>query len=537
MNRKRSGFSLVLSLAIMAGMVMLVIVLAAFLQVETRLALGHSGYMRARLNAIASAKMALGQLQQLAGPDQRVTMRADMYDAGKTPGAQSSTTVSTSENPSAPTGGKLSHQKRYWTGVWATGGVSQNRVRDWNVAKPHDTRLFLGWLSSPGVISTTDPEIADASKLPNYLPNSGAYTFPSNASPYPPATGISSTEGKNLIDDLGNPLSLTPDTVLVPLLSRGSVKMTATAPSRWAVQYSGAVDAMPMPLPGPNATGGIKYGVNGRYAFWVGDEGVKAKANIPDAYGITSGGANYKTALSIWDEGFRGSGAQRSALEAILPSDKLDYAGATILTNTWKFSTWRDADIAISNSWDTSYMARVKTPNDLSVWANTASGTAAGDAMRDAAKILWHDVTPWSYSTITDTYNGGVKVDLSTAFELPYAVYRGLETYYGQKNTTTTSAAYNRAPSLFHDASNRSATPGTPYTHDIDLNTVRKLSHIGTAAEILASYPRAAEWAPVYLSSVLGTAYTLLGTQNGGELPERMGFVYEVPLRNDFWNG
>jgi hypothetical protein len=102
MNRKRSGFSLVLSLAIMAGMVMMVIVLAAFLQVETRLALGHSGYMRARLNAIASAKMALGQLQQLAGPDQRVTMRADMYDAGRTPGAQSSTTVTTiGTNPGA----------------------------------------------------------------------------------------------------------------------------------------------------------------------------------------------------------------------------------------------------------------------------------------------------------------------------------------------------------------------------------------------------------------------------------------------------
>jgi hypothetical protein len=500
--------------------------------------------MRARLNAIASAKMALGQLQQLAGPDQRVTMRADMYDAGNPPGAQSSSTVS--DNPSAPK--SLSHQKRYWTGVWATGGVSANRVRDWNVAKPHDTRLFLGWLTSPGVIiSSADPEIADVSKLPNYIPNSSAYIYPSNASPYPPATGISDPTGKNLIDDLVNPLSNTPDTVLVPLLSRGSVKMTTNTPSRWAVEYSGAVDAMPVPLPGPNSGSSVKYGINGRYAFWVGDEGVKAKANIPDVYGITSGGSNYKTALSIWDEGFRGSGAQRSALEAILPADKLDYTGATILTNAWKFSTWRDADIVLSNSWDTSYMARVRNPNDLSVWANTVSGTAAGDAMRDAAKILWHDVTPWSYSTITDTYNGGVKVDLSTAFELPYAVYRGLETYYGQKNTTTTAAAYNRAPSLFHDASNRSAAPSAPYAYDIDYNRygfynvsifkIGSLEHIGTPDQVLASYPRAAEWAPAYLSSMLGTAYTQLGTQNGNEPPERMGFVYEVPLRNDFWNG
>ena len=516
---------------------MLVIILAAFLQVETRLALGHSGYMRARLNAIASAKMALGQLQQLAGPDQRVTMRADMYDAGNTPSAQYSTTVTTAENPSAPAGGKLSHQKRFWTGVWATGGVSADRVRDWNVAKPHDTRLFLGWLCSPGVISSTDPEVADATKLPNYIANSSVFSYPSNSSPYPPATSISDTKGKTLIDDLGNALSSTPDTVLVPLLSRGSVKMTTNAPSRWAVEYSGAVDAMPMPLPGPNATGGIKYGINGRYAFWVGDEGVKAKANIPDVYGITSGGSNYKGGLSIWDEGFRGSGAQRSALEAILPADKLDYTGATILTNTWKFSTWRDADIAISNSWDTSYMARVKTPNDLSVWANTASGTAAGDAMRDAAKILWHDVTPWSYSTITDTYNGGVKIDLSTAFELPYAVYRGLETYYGQKNTTTTSAAYNRAPSLFHDASNRSAAPGTPYAYDIDYNRFNLLSSVGSTTQVLASFPRSPEWATVYLSGIVGTAYTQITTQNGSEIPERVGFVYEVPLRRGFWTG
>jgi hypothetical protein len=304
-------------------------------------------------------------------------------------------------------------------------------------------------------------------------------------------SSIADTTGKGLIDDLGNPISTTPDTVLVPLLSRGSVKMTSNIPSRWALEYSGAVDAMPMPLSGPNSgSSSIKYGVNGRYAFWIGDEGVKAKANLPDVYGITSGGTGYKGSLSIWDEGFRGSGAQRSALEAVLPADKLDYTGATILTNTWKFSTWRDADIALSTSWDTSSMARVKNQNDLAVWANTVSGTAAGDAMRDAAKILWHDVTPWSYSTITDTYNGGVKIDLSTAFELPYSVYRGLENYYGQKSTTVTTAAYNRAPSLFHDASNRTAAPGTPYAFDIDYNKSQTLNHIGSAPEVLSQLPQ-----------------------------------------------
>ena len=57
MRLKRSGFSLVLSLTIMAAMVMMVIVLASFLQVESRLAQSHAGYLRARFNALASARI------------------------------------------------------------------------------------------------------------------------------------------------------------------------------------------------------------------------------------------------------------------------------------------------------------------------------------------------------------------------------------------------------------------------------------------------------------------------------------------------
>ena len=155
MSQKRSGFSLVLSLAIMASMVMMVIVLAAFLQVETRLAQSHSGYMRARLNAMAAAKIALGQLQQLAGPDQRVTMRADMYDKGDAPGATSSTTVPQSGsgdtvwNPSAPKGGKLSHQKRYWTGVWSTGvhAYHGTRCHASGLKRHTSIRVITAWAS------------------------------------------------------------------------------------------------------------------------------------------------------------------------------------------------------------------------------------------------------------------------------------------------------------------------------------------------------------------------------------------------------
>ncbi len=54
---------------------------------------------------------------------------------------------------------KLHHQKRYLTGVWATGGADATRVRDWDVTNPADSRLFLGWLASPFDVNAS-PELS-----------------------------------------------------------------------------------------------------------------------------------------------------------------------------------------------------------------------------------------------------------------------------------------------------------------------------------------------------------------------------------------
>ena len=521
MRRSRQGFSLVLSLTIMAAMVMLVIVLAAFLQVESKLALSHNGYLRARMNALVAARIAIGQLQQLAGPDQRVTMRADLYaDDSLAPGAFDAPTIANTINPSAPVGRKLSHQKRYWTGVWATGGVNSSKVRDWNVMDPHASRLFLGWLTSPGVISATDPEIADATKLPNYLANRGYYDALGRV--LNPAT----YEGQKLIDDLANPIAATPDGTLIPLVGRGSVQLP-TGVNRFGLEYSGQIDALPVPLPGATTADGLSTGVNGRYAFWVGDEGIKAKANLPDAYAVTNAGTSFAS-VTDWDAGFRASAAQRSAIEAIKPADKPDINGATPLPTTFTFGLWRDADTTAASKWDALLMRSVKDRSALTLWANKVGNTAAGDAMIAAGKVLWHDVTPWSFSTLTDTYNGGIKMDLSTAFELPYADYRALETYAGQKNATITTDPKLRRHSLFHDAAGPT---------DLDFNRPNMLDLMATPGELLKTAPRASEWAPRFTQSLLGPGYATLKNLNGGETPERMGFVYEIPLRSNFFGG
>ncbi len=566
MSHKRSGFSLVLSLAIMASMVMMVIVLAAFLQVETRLAQSHSGYMRARLNAMAAAKIALGQLQQLAGPDQRVTMRADMYDAGETPQSTYSKTVpqtgsgDTIYNPSAPKGGKLSHQKRYWTGVWCTGGADATKVRDWDVMNPHNSRLFLGWLSSPCYISdssTTFFEIAEyknGKPLPNYLPNRSYFTAKSQTDGVErnELSNLTSNDGQVLIDSLGDDISATPDAALVPLLSRGSISIPSTAKTRQGQEYYGQVDALPVPLAGPTSDSATTtLGINGRYAFWIGDEGIKAKANLPDAYAaVNADGTGYKTALNAWDDGLRGSAAQRNAIELISGSDLKD---ASVFPSGFSWGTWRTTDVSGANSWDTTTIARANNRNSLILWANTIGGSSAGDAMKDASKALFHDVTAVSYSTITDTYNGGVKLDLSTAFELPYTTFHGLEMYYGQKTSVTTDPL-NRVPALFHNASNRSRPKsGTGYPigasgyggnakdSDIDFNRPNYGSTYNYAQPsttgLLKFSPRSPEWAATFIGQAYGgLRYNDLKTQNG-EAPERAGFVYEVPLRSAFWGG
>ena len=512
MKVNRSGFSLVLSLTIMAGMVLMVIVLASFLQVESRLAQSHSGYMRARFNALASARIAVGQLQQLAGPDQRVTMRADMFDKGEAPGPTSSPATAATVNPASP-GGTISHQKRYWTGVWATGGVDSSKVRDWNVKDPHETRLFLGWLTSPSDIDATETDIADKTKLPNYLPNHFNYNT---------ATGKVSTTittGQDLLTGLGTAAAAEGD--LVPLVSRGTVSWPASASTRALQQYYGAIDARPMPLPG-----GLS--VTGRYAFWIGDEGIKAKANLPDAYAMTTTGTDLK-GLEDWDKGFRGTAAQRNAIELI--GGASDVSKTDIKNNTlpsgYNFEKWRNEDITAATDWDSYKLPKVTKNAELETWAANIGGTAAGEAMANAMKILWHDVTTLSFSTLTDTYNGGIKGDLSTAFELPYTLYRGVEMYPLQKTTRGVSPVLKQ-PSFFHGAQGPT---------DLDFNRPNLQDKIASSASnLIKASPRASEWAPRWTQSVLGAPFSDLKTRNGSETPERMGFVYEAPLRSGFFN-
>ena len=557
MKPHRSGFSLVLSLTVMASLVLMVVVLASFLQVESRLAQSQAGHQRAKLNALAAARIAIGQLQATMGPDQRVSMRADMYADDHTPATETahqsverSATAGFNDmvpNPHAPIAGRISHNKRYWTGVWSTGGADSTRIREWNVAAPHETRLFLGWLTSPTRASSIYPdEIDDRDALSSsgspseisiqsYIPNRDDYNTDGTAK---------MTKGQALIDGLafpllsatGSPLSSS-DAVsqgTVPLVSRGTAAWPASANgSRLWQEYYGAVDAVPVPLPDAFRDAGSRRSnaPNGRFAYWIGDEGIKAKANLPDAYAHTSSGVPV-SGLSPWELGLSGNAAQRTALELANPETSQPTAHDQRITLAGlpanfgqSFRTWRDNDIQTAARPELLRLARVNNPAELTLWAQTQAGNspAAALAMQSALRALWPDVTTYSYSTLTDVYNGGAKTDLSTAFELPYSAYRTLEMYPDQKRVSA-----NSRQSFFHGAQG----PG-----DLDFNRPNLVDRLGSANQLLRASPRASEWAARYVGpATFNALLTLIKNRNGTETPERLGFAYEVALAPQFFN-
>ncbi len=83
-SAKRQGFSLVLALVMAAALVIVIIVLAAFLKVESRLAINSLLLTRARLNTVASLRLAQGNMQQMLGPDTRITAPSTAFEDAAT---------------------------------------------------------------------------------------------------------------------------------------------------------------------------------------------------------------------------------------------------------------------------------------------------------------------------------------------------------------------------------------------------------------------------------------------------------------------
>ena len=204
--RRERGFALLVTVVLLAFLVLLLTSLATLTRVETQVAANHQALAQARQNALLALNIALGQLQKHAGPDARITARAEI------------TSSAVVANP-------------YFTGVWAAGGAG---------ASP-DTWLVAG------------------SELPGATAASVWAAAPDPS------------------ED-----ALTDDTLF--LVGNASMAVDPSAPT--AAEKARRIKLAKQDIFAPaGAVAGLSASDApriGRYAWWIGDQGVKASLALPD---------------------------------------------------------------------------------------------------------------------------------------------------------------------------------------------------------------------------------------------------------------
>jgi hypothetical protein len=294
------GFALVVTLSLMILLTVIAVGLLTLSSISLRGSSHGDAMSTARANARLALLLALGELQKEAGPDQRITARAEILDA----------------KPDTPAIDDV--KQMHWTGVWKTG---DKPTEDQRTASIGPNRALTGnWLVS-------NPT-------------------PGGATPLDPTSYSGS--GANAV-------------LLARSLGSGTGKADV------------AVPAVPV---GKNPSSSQ----SGKYAYWVSDEGVKAKVNLKDlTLAGSSSGSNYVRNLTHF------STSQASAVHKVLPAPlNVDLRNQA---NIDKVITLDSLDLATTQP------------------LTASTGTFAPD------------VTAYSMGVLADVRNGGLRKDLTAAFE------------------------------------------------------------------------------------------------------------------------
>ncbi len=310
---RRDGFVLVAVLLLVALVTILVVVASMMSQIERRAAANSAKIEQARGNAIFALDAAINQLQREAGPDQRITARAEILD--DTPATSNVTGVS----------------QQYWAGVWKTGSSGLDVV---NAGKPQ-REISLGSIT---------PSIEQKATNAVWL--------------------VSGTNAAyNPISFNGTTSDADPAKIDAVVLARNHGAGSANVAVPLVTMQSGA-------------------STNGAYAYWVSDEGVKAKVNVKDP---TLGEPAGTGAGQLHFHAPQGLDITKGILGT---ENKTDIRGSTNLT-------------------------KVTTLQSVS----RISGIEGVGGNATSAHLP--DATTHSYGVLADVRNGGLKKDLTAALETP----------------------------------------------------------------------------------------------------------------------
>jgi len=343
--RSRRGFALLITITLLAFLVLLLVSLASLTRVETQVADNSQRLSQARANAVFALNMALGQLQQFLGPDQRITAPAALGDG-------------TNNSMPVPVNGA-----RQWTGVW---GNANAPTTDRSVP------VFLNWLvsgnESTSVQANADGSIASAAAAPARKPDQAIANL----------TGATALSTNVMVD--GQPARL--------LVGPGTVG-TAASGGQGEAGYVAAplakIDVTASLVPGQSGSGAVSIG---RYAWWVGDEGIKARANLVET----------ETSIAATTEADK---RLRHRLPARTGVELTTGAPASLVA----------ADMEATNT--SALREEIRK-----IFASRQFSMAAGGVPFPATFLQqrFHDFSTSSQGVLANTLAGGLRQDLTAAF-------------------------------------------------------------------------------------------------------------------------
>ena len=321
----------------MAMIVFVVIVLAAFLNVESRAAATFHLATRARLNALMSGRLALAHLQQTAGPDRRATATGDLAGVFSPPSPYVPT-LSNSE--------KISQGQRNWTGVWRTD-------------KPDEPPAWLisgkGGQDVTNVLTSFTAQSVSLSGKSDYT---NTYWLPWTTD---------------------YPINPSAPSSFAVLVGNGSAVLEPGDDGKYGTSddVDGRIALPKIPIPG------ITQGATiGNYAYWIGDEGVKARINLQDSRDLTGTAPTSNNVINA----LRSPGRLGTELITGLTGVAVNQAELNQITSTQQLAL-------------------------VPGYTTTTLGL-------DSRKLSFHNQTLWSSGVIADSFRGGLKRDLSLAFEM-----------------------------------------------------------------------------------------------------------------------
>lgn len=342
-KKPRRGFALVVTMSLMALLLVLSVGLLSLSSVSLRTSAAGNADRIAQANARLGLLMAIGELQKYVGKDQRITATADI--AGDATGER----LGDGTNPPQQTANSLNGISkglsaiqpgtRRWTGVW------ENSLLESGTGGDPSTKIFtetpspvlVQWLVS-GNEGGSSPKFTPAREEMG-VGSDGRASEPDEAVVLVGEHSVGSPDSDSL-----------PNYVVAPLVT----------------------------IKGENA--------NGKYAWWVGDEGVKARLNTNGSY--QSGDLATSANMS----------AQRRAWETVDGFDQYPMPGAD--TDLKGLVTLGQGNLLIKSS---------------------------GGSSATPIEKAYHAATTDSMGVLSDTLNGGLRLDLSTMLQnLPSSPVAGV---------------------------------------------------------------------------------------------------------------